>query len=100
MDGYDVKEIVFGLFRSRKFRIVLIGFLVALAVRKGWLGEMDEAMQADLINYLVWGVGALVGATALEDAASKTNLINVGPEPTPSSPDNDPKAKDEDGAVG
>jgi len=80
----DIKEILFGLFRSRKFRTVVLGFVVALAVKKGWLGEMSPESQADLLNMLVLGVGALVGATALEDSAEKLGSgVGKGSLPAP-----------------
>ena len=78
---FDIKEMLFGLFRSRKFRAIVIGFLVSLAAQKGWLGDLDEGAIAKLNETLTWAVGLFVGATALEDAAAKANLITIKDTP-------------------
>ena len=78
---FDIKEMLFGLLRSRKFRAIVIGFLVSLIAQKGWFGEMDAEGIVKLNEMLMWAVGLFVGATALEDAAAKANLITIKDTP-------------------
>jgi len=82
---FDIKEMLFGLLRSRKFRAIIVGFIVTLGAQKGWFGQLDEAALAKLTEVTIWAIGLFVGATALEDAAAKAKIINV--DAGPATPD-------------